>query len=177
MRENQGNRAEAERYYRKAIESDPDNAFAFYRLARLLYHEGETQEALEMAKAALVANPVNESNKKLVQDLRKKMAEVAQPRQVRTAVQIRCVERNEHAVDHDQILSIGGVNSNGKRWKISVKEAISQIEKGKYVFYIQTAKGAQIDIIVAQTESGTRYLAARGGDDASQHLLSLPQCP
>jgi len=79
LRERQGDSAGAEDYYRRAIQADPDNAYAYYMLASLLYREGDLTEAYEMAKGALAAKPLDDRNKDLVKELRRKVEEVKQP--------------------------------------------------------------------------------------------------
>lgn len=67
--------ATAEDYYRLAIEADPNNSYAYYSLAGLLYRQGEIHQAYEMAIAALAGNPLNERNKELVRELKKKVTD------------------------------------------------------------------------------------------------------
>lgn len=173
LRESQGDKVAAETYFRKAIQSDPDNAFAYYQLSRLLYKDGDAEQALEMAKAALVCNPMNERNKALVSELRKKIADATPapaPRQVRISVQVRCVETNTQA---GAITAIGGINSDGKHWRLTVSDAITHIEKKKYVFYVQAPDGETLDLLIARSKSGDKHLTTSLGDAA---LLSLPHC-
>ncbi len=75
LQEKRGDPAGAEDYYRRAIEADPNSGFAYFRLARLLYHEGDITNAYEMAMAALECNPVDPRNKALVADLKKKLSD------------------------------------------------------------------------------------------------------
>jgi tetratricopeptide (TPR) repeat protein len=75
LREKQGNPAAAEDYYRKAVDANPDNPFANYMLAGLLFRQGEFGEAYEFAEAAVATNPTDERNKALVQELKKKMGD------------------------------------------------------------------------------------------------------
>ena len=41
-------------------------------LARVLYHQGEIEEAYEFAKDAMAADPLDDRNKTLVQELKEK---------------------------------------------------------------------------------------------------------
>jgi hypothetical protein len=45
-------------------------------LASLLYREGDLTEAYEMAQGALAAKPLDDRNKDLVKELRRKVEEV-----------------------------------------------------------------------------------------------------
>lgn len=74
LREWQKDLEAAEDYYRRAIDADPNNSFAYYRLAKLLYRERDIEQAYEVAKAALATNPLDDRNKSLVQELKKKCA-------------------------------------------------------------------------------------------------------
>jgi tetratricopeptide (TPR) repeat protein len=73
LKEREGDTANAEEYYRSAIEYDPNNSFAYYSLASLLYREGETAGAYDMAMAALATKPLDERNKRLLQDIKRKL--------------------------------------------------------------------------------------------------------
>lgn len=75
LREKQGDIGAAEAYYGQAIEADANNSLAYYRLAGLLYRQGDMTGAYEMAMAALTTNPTNARNKALVQELRTKIEE------------------------------------------------------------------------------------------------------
>jgi len=73
LREKQQDDPGAEFYYKKAVDIDPDNAFALYSLARLLYRGGDVKEAYHFALAALASRPLDERNKALVNELRVKL--------------------------------------------------------------------------------------------------------
>ena len=64
-------------YYRRAVDSDPDNSFGYYLLAKLLYHQNEIDEAYQFAKAAMATNPLDSRNKALVEDLKNKIGNEA----------------------------------------------------------------------------------------------------
>jgi Tfp pilus assembly protein PilF len=179
LRDRQHKPEEAEQYLLRAIEVDSNNAYAYYCLARLLYREGDIQEAYKMATAALLCNPVNPRNKSLVQELKSKIADVAGTAKSSkiTAVQIKCVERTKETSAHNCIQSIGGVNSDGKKWNTSISKAISYIEEGKFTFFIKTPDGRPVDIVVAQDILGHKYLRTRNDTEQPIGLLNMPFCP
>jgi Tfp pilus assembly protein PilF len=72
LKEKRGDLAGAEEYYRRAVASDQDNSFGYYLLARLLYSEGEIDEAYEFAKEAMATDPLDDRNKALVRELKEK---------------------------------------------------------------------------------------------------------
>ena len=179
LREKQGDLSDAEAYYRRAIESDSHNSYAYYLFARLLYRQGETREAYEMAKAALVSNPLNEKNKALVQELRGKIAAASEPvkKANPTVVQVRCSDVTDRTSADERIRAIGGVNSDGKRWKISVEDAIAHIEGGKYSFFVKRDDGRSDKIVVAKAASGRKYLKSESDGAQPEKIIALPRCP
>jgi tetratricopeptide (TPR) repeat protein len=176
LRESQGNVTEAENYLRRAIEAEPNNSYAYYRLSKLLYREGSIEEAYEMAKAALITNPLNARNKMLLQELKTRIAETSATKQHPVAVQIRCVEQTKQTGAHERIQSLGGINRDGKRWKVSVNDAISYIENGKYVFFIERPADDRVEVVVAQNSAGHKYLKAASDKEQPESLLVMPAC-
>ncbi len=89
---------------------------------------------------------------------------------------IHCVGRSDR-LNHDRrIRIIGGVNADGARWTVSEAAAIAGIESGQWSFYMPRA-GHQVEIVVATSKYGNKYLKA--ADDDGLHpdgLLALPEC-
>src|ERR1700684_406952 len=50
-----------------------------FRFARLLYREGDIDQAYTMAKLALACKPLDKRNKDLVEELKKRISESAKP--------------------------------------------------------------------------------------------------
>ena len=90
--------------------------------------------------------------------------------------QIRCINKTNRFDPHDRIHSVGGVNQDGTRWKLSQTDAIQGVESGKYDFYV-TAGGRTVEVIVATSRWGNKYLKTEADGEQPDNLLSLPECP
>lgn len=93
------------------------------------------------------------------------------------AVQIRCIRKTDRMNPHERIHSIGGVNSDGTRWRLSEDEAISYIEEGRYSFYVERPRGHRVAVIIAESPWGHKYLKTTADGEQPDNLLSLPTCP
>lgn len=92
-----------------------------------------------------------------------------------TTHRVSCInKRGNHYDPHERISHIGGVNSDGTRWKLSETEAINYIKNGTYNFYV-SVNGQNIDVIVA-THNYREYLKTRTDGYAPNNLLNLPEC-
>ena len=90
--------------------------------------------------------------------------------------QIYCIRRSDSLNPHRRISSIGGINPDGSRWKISEAAAIAGIESGEWRFYVSRG-GRDVEIIVATSKYGGKYI--KTADDRGLHpagLLALPEC-
>lgn len=90
--------------------------------------------------------------------------------------EVRCVNKSDRYNPHERILFIGGINPNGTRWKLSQEEAINGIESGKWSFYVSRG-GYTVDVIVAVSRYGNKYLKTEADGESPDNLLSLPECP
>lgn len=89
--------------------------------------------------------------------------------------EIKCINKSNRDNSHEAILNIGGLNSNGTRWRITVQRAIEGIEIGKWSFYVNV-NGNYTDVIVS-SYNGVKYLKTKSDGFESNNLLSLPECP
>lgn len=90
--------------------------------------------------------------------------------------EVKCINKSDRYDPHERIMNIGGVNPDGTRWKLTQPEAIAAIEAGKYSFYVQV-QGRQVNVIVATSRFGNKYLKTEADGDQPNNLLSLPECP
>ncbi len=90
--------------------------------------------------------------------------------------QVFCInKRGGHDAAHERISSIGGLNSNGIRWKLTEDEAIKSVEDGKFHFYVNI-NGRSVDIVVAH-RGERKYLKTEADGYNPDNLLNLPECP
>ncbi len=93
-----------------------------------------------------------------------------------TRVEIKCINKSDRMNAHERILNIGGINPDGSRWKISQANAIEYIEEGKFSFYVNRG-GNSVDVIVAKSQYGHKYIKTSADGEQPNNLLSLPECP
>ena len=89
--------------------------------------------------------------------------------------QICCINRSDRLNHHQRIRSLGGVNPDGSRWKIGEAAAIAGIEAGNWGFFV-ARDGREIEIVVAVSKYGSKYLKAGADGLQPETLLALPEC-
>lgn len=90
-------------------------------------------------------------------------------------IQIQCINKSDRMNAHERIKFIGGIHS-GSRWKLSLDQAIQDIEAGKYRFFV-SVNGVSVWVIIATSASGHKYLKTVNDGEQPNNLLSLPECP
>jgi hypothetical protein len=88
---------------------------------------------------------------------------------------ITCIRRSDR-LNHDRrIRALGGVNPDGARWMISEAALIAAIEEGRWRFCV-ARDGADIELVVATSRYGNKYVKALDDNLHPETLLALPEC-
>jgi hypothetical protein len=90
--------------------------------------------------------------------------------------EVRCVKRSDHGTPHGEITHIGGLNDDYTRWQVTLEEAIAGVENGKWAFYVARG-GLTVDVIVATTTFGAKYLTTTTDGGQPDTLVTLVECP
>lgn len=92
-----------------------------------------------------------------------------------TSVEVKCVSKSDRYNPHERIRAIGGVNPDGTPWRLTQENAIRGIETGRWQFYVRM-QGKAVDVIVAVSRYGHKYLKTRADGEHPNNLLSLYEC-
>ena len=90
---------------------------------------------------------------------------------------ISYVVQDDRCDPYRQIRFVGGTNADGSRWTLSHDEAIRGVEEGLWTFYAQLPAGDRLDVLVAESPTGEKFLRTELDADAPSVLLALPPCP
>ncbi len=91
-------------------------------------------------------------------------------------IQIQCINKSDRYNPHERILKIGGLNPDKTQWKLTQEAAIAGIEAGQWDFYVSVG-GNTVDVIIATSAHGHKYLKTTADGEHPNNLLSLPECP
>jgi hypothetical protein len=89
-------------------------------------------------------------------------------------LQIKCIKKTDRQNAHERIKAIGGANDNSN-WTMTQEEAIAAIEQKKHAFYVQV-QGKAVNVIVATSRFGNKYIKTESDGEQPNNLLSLMEC-
>jgi Protein of unknown function (DUF3892) len=92
-------------------------------------------------------------------------------------VRIQCVNKSDRTNPHERIKSIGGSNHDRTPWKLAETDAISGIEHSKWSFYVERPQGHVVEVVIARSPYGNKYLKTEADGEQPNNLLALPECP
>ena len=90
--------------------------------------------------------------------------------------EIKCINKSDRYDAYERIRSIGGINWDGTRWKLSLEKAIAGIASKEWEFYVQQGR-EKVNVIIVTSRSGNKYLKTTNDGEQPNNLLSLPECP
>lgn len=70
---------------------------------------------------------------------------------------------------------VGGIHPDGRPWKLSLRQAIAEVENG-HGFYVEQPEGDRVEVVVAVSRFGHKYLKTVADGDDPNNLLALPEC-
>ena len=92
--------------------------------------------------------------------------------------EVKCINKSDRSSSWERITHLGGVKSDGNRWKLTLLDTIDAIEKNTYgEFYVERPFGDRVKVIVAISSHGNKYVKTVSDGDQPNNLLSLPECP
>jgi hypothetical protein len=93
-----------------------------------------------------------------------------------TRHEIKCINKTDRYDPHERISAVGGVNADGTRWRLSQDQVIAAIEKRESGFFVRV-QGHEVDVVVAVSRYGHKYIKTEADGEQPNNLLSLPECP
>lgn len=92
--------------------------------------------------------------------------------------QVDCIQKDDRLNPYERIQHLGGPNAGGERWKLSQAAVIEAIENNTYgPFFVESANGRRVNLVVAISRYGNKYVKTEADSQEPNNLLSLPSCP
>jgi len=88
--------------------------------------------------------------------------------------EIKCINKTDRMNPHERITHVGGYEKTS--WRLTQEDAIGKIERKEWTFYV-TRGGHRVEVIVAVSRYGNKYLKTEADGEQPNNLLALPECP
>ncbi len=88
---------------------------------------------------------------------------------------ITCINKKPRRDTTRAIQSFGGLTSDRRNWRLTLAEAIAEVESG-HRFYVEQPQGDRVEVVVAVSTRGHKYLKTVADGDEPNNLLSLTEC-
>jgi hypothetical protein len=83
---------------------------------------------------------------------------------------VQCVQRGG-----GRITGIGGTMTDGRSWRLSVPQALAELDRGQ-VFFVEEPTGDRVEVGSDVTPKGRRFLRTVADGDRPNNLSRLPSC-
>ena len=90
-------------------------------------------------------------------------------------LEVLCINKSLRINVHERITHIGGKNADGTKWRLPQEKVISLIENNERQFFVNRG-GKAINVIVAKSFHGHKYIKTETDGIEANNLLSLPEC-
>jgi ABC-type hemin transport system substrate-binding protein len=90
-------------------------------------------------------------------------------------LEITFVTTRRRKEPHMVISHVGGKFTTGKPWKITVAEAVANIESARHTFHVKV-NGQPVEVVVA-VHQGNKYVKTAKDGEQPEQLLALPTSP
>jgi hypothetical protein len=84
--------------------------------------------------------------------------------------EVTCVNKQDRQSPYERITHIGGAG-----WRDTQTDAIRKIENRTESYYVNRGS-SRVNVIVANSRFGHKYLKTESDGDEPNNLLSLPEC-
>ena len=89
---------------------------------------------------------------------------------------ITCIKVSGAGTAGQHITAVGGEDADRGVWQLTLVQAIHEIERGQS-FHVEEPQGDRVQVVVAVSNQGRKYLKTTADGDLPNNLLSLSRCP
>ena len=93
------------------------------------------------------------------------------------AIRVSCINKSDRKNPHERIRSIGGLNADRTRWKLSQPQAVEGIQSGKWSFYVERPSGDRVRVVVARSALREPVHQDGGGRRSTQQPARVAGVP